>query len=221
MSYLSIYSRLNYRLMVWRTRPKRYANLFKVIYQNKCRRIMEIGTFDGIHAAQMITVAKIFHPAEQIEYFGFDLFELLTEEELKHEFSKRPPAFREVKERLEKTGANIHLYKGNTKITLPRVKSSLGLMDFIFIDGGHSIETITSDWNHAKDVMAQSTVVIFDDYLTSPEPEVNGTGCQTLIDGLDRDVYKVEIPHPMDSFIHDWGTLKTSMVKVVKKRDFS
>jgi len=217
MSYLSIYSRLNYRLMVWRTRPKRYANLFKVIYQNKCRRIMEIGTFDGIHAAQMITVAKIFHPAEQIEYFGFDLFELLTEEELKHEFSKRPPAFREVKERLEKTGANIHLYKGNTKITLPRVKSSLGLMDFIFIDGGHSIETITSDWEAIKSLMTEKTIVIFDDYYTNPGACLRKVGCQILIDTLDRNLYQVEILEPTDTYVHEWGPQQTNMIKVVKK----
>lgn len=216
MSNLNISGRLTYMLQVWRMRPKRYANLLKVINENKCRRIMEIGVFDGVHATQMISVAKIFHPAEQIEYFGFDLFELLTEEELKQEFAKRPPVFHEVQERLEKTGANIHLYRGNTKATLPQLKNSLDPMDFIFIDGGHCIDTISSDWKSVKDLMTERTIVIFDDYFTNTEPEVKGIGCQTLIDSLDRNIYRVEILKPMDTFVHEWGILEVNMVKVIR-----
>jgi hypothetical protein len=65
--------------------------------------------------------------------------------------------------------------------------------------------------------MGQKTVVIFDDYYTNTEIEVEGVGCQTLIDSLNANDYEVQILEPMDSFAKEWGVLKINMVKVVKK----
>lgn len=197
--------------------PQRYANLLNIIYKNKSRRIMEIGTYNGAHATEMIEVSKIFYPAQTVEYFGFDMFESLTEEKMKQEFSKQPSTLIEVQELLNKTKINVHLYKGDTRNTLSQVKSSIGQVDFVLIDGGHSIETIRSDWNNVKDLMGQKTVVIFDDYYTNTEIEVEGVGCQTLIDSLNANDYEVQILEPMDSFAKEWGVLKINMVKVVKK----
>ena len=87
----------------------RYQYLLKTIYEERCRSIMEIGTYKGLHASQMIETANIFHPMDRIEYYGFDLFEDLSDEDFQKEFAKRPPAYNEVKQRLEKTGAKIHL----------------------------------------------------------------------------------------------------------------
>ncbi len=44
------------------------------------------------------------------------------------------------------------------------------------------------------------TIVIFDDYYTNTETEVEGVGCQTLIDHLNADNYEVQILEPMDTF---------------------
>ncbi len=206
-----------YLIRVERMMPRRYANLLRIIYENKCRRIMEIGTYNGIHASEMLAVSKIFYPAQTIEYYGFDLFDQLSEEKLKHEFSKRPPTLHEVQKRLNKTRANIHLYKGDTRYTLAETKNNQEQMDFIFIDGGHSIETINSDWNHVKELMGEKTIIIFDDYYTNAKSEVLGVGCQTIIDSLDTDIYDVQILEPMDTFPKEWGVLKINMVKVVKK----
>ncbi len=212
-----IYYLCIYLVRVKRMIPKRYAELLKTIYKNKSRRILEIGTYNGAHATEMIEVSKVFYPAQAIEYFGFDMFESLTEEKYKQEFSKKPPTLREVQERMDQTKVNVHLYKGDTRNTLPQTKNSLGQIDFIFIDGGHSIETIRSDWYYVKELMGEKTVVIFDDYYTNTETEVPGVGCQTLIDGLNADDYEVQILGPMDTFTKDWGVLKINMVKVVKK----
>jgi hypothetical protein len=53
-------------------------------------RIMEIGTYDGEHAKQTIETAKKLFPANEVEYYGFDLFELFDEHKLKEELSKKP-----------------------------------------------------------------------------------------------------------------------------------
>ncbi|MHA1756048.1 MAG: hypothetical protein ACTSVV_04705 [Promethearchaeota archaeon] len=96
-------------------RASRYYNLIKVIYKTKAKNIIEIGTFDGRHAFHMIKVAMLFHKFCEINYYGFDLFEDLTDKDLKNEFSKKPPKMNQVRKYLEKTNANIHLFKGDTK----------------------------------------------------------------------------------------------------------
>ena len=207
----------HYLQMVRKTRPKRYVNLFKIVFNNRCRRILEIGTFDGVHAVQMIQTASIFYPVDQIEYVGFDLFEQLGEEQFEKEFAKYPPPLSEVQDRLEKTGADITLYQGDTGITLPKVKAGLGTFDFIFIDGGHSIGTISSDWNSVRDLMGDKTIVIFDDYFTNPLPRVKDLGCQSIIDSLDKNIYNIQILRPKDKFVHEWGILEVNFAKVVKK----
>ena len=75
---------------------------------------MEIGTYNGIHSRHMIETANIFHPMNKITYYGFDLFEALTDEDSKKEFAKKPPEYNEVKQKLEGTGVNIKLYMGDT-----------------------------------------------------------------------------------------------------------
>lgn len=213
--------RLLYMKRILTMRPKRYRNLLKTIYEERCRRIIEIGTYNGVHACQMIETANIFYPVNQIEYYGFDLFEGLTREDFQKEFSKQPPKYSEIKQRLEKTGAVIRLYVRYSSDTLPNFleeKEDGKQIDFVFIDGGHSIGTITSDWNYVKKIMNYKTVVIFDDYYNNKEPEVSGVGCQSLITGLDRNVYDIEILEPEDHFEKEWGTLRVSMVKVRLKQ---
>jgi len=200
-------------------KPKRYMNLLRLIYKNRCHRILEIGTFDGRHAYQMIETSKIFYPSNEIYYFGFDLFELLSDEKLKQEFSKRPLNMKEVAKLLHGTGANIKLFKEDTLESLPQFINTLGYVDFIFIDGGHSIETITSDWNNVKSLMREKTIVVFDDYYYNDELEVKNVGCKSLIDNLSSNSYRIEMLKPIDHFRKKWGVLKVGMVKVTKLKD--
>ena len=213
-----MFRRPRYLKWVGTMRPRRYRNLLKIIYQRKCRNIMEIGLYNGKHAKQLIEVAKIFYPAREIHYYGFDLFEKLTEEDFVEEQAKQPPTCAYVRQQLEKTGANIHLYSGYTRDTLPSFVAEFQpidtTLDFIFIDGGHSLETIACDWGFVKDLMSNKTVVLFDDYYGNDESKVGGFGCQQLITALDRESYHVEILQPSDYFPKQWGLLKTNIIKV-------
>lgn len=213
---IPILEHFRYRALL-RAHPRRYANLFRTIYRNRCRKMVEIGTWNGVHAEQMIRTAALRHPVESVEYHGFDLFEDLTPEDLEREFSKRPPPQDAVRRRLERTGARIRLHQGNTMETLPAALDSLRGSDLVFVDGGHSPETVASDWHNVRQVLTSETTVIFDDYYHNDEPEVRVLGCRGLVDALDREKYEVELLEPTDSFLKEWGTLRISMVRVRKR----
>lgn len=210
--------RLVYRRRLIRIAKSRYRHLLETVYRRRCRTLLEIGTYDGVHARQMIETAGIFHPIEQVEYYGFDLFERLTDHDLDREFSKKPPPAAEVARRLEETGAQVRLFIGYTSETLPafvqEITGTGTTVDFVFIDGGHSIETIAADWEQIRKAMTAGTVVLFDDYYTNTEPQVRAVGCQHLINSLNRQQYDVEILGPEDHFEKDWGTLKVRMARV-------
>jgi hypothetical protein len=208
---------VRYHTLAARIRPKRYRNLFRVIHERRCRCIVEIGTWNGVHAKQMIQTAAIHHPVETITYLGFDLFDGLTDELLRQELSKRPPAFDEVQQLLAGTGASIRLFRGNTRITLPNTVDALRDGDLFFIDGGHSVETIRSDWSAIDRALSRDATVIFDDYYMNDPSEVPGLGCQTIVDALDRTKYEVTLLDPVDQFPKSWGVLKVRFAQVRKR----
>ena len=193
---------------------RRYEYLFEAIKKNKLKRIMEVGTWNGERALEMIETAKKYNKAEDIEYYGFDLFDMMTDEIFKEEVSKRPLSQEYIKGALEKTGAKIYLFKGFTKDTMPEVVSSLPKMDLIFIDGGHHIDTIKNDWYYSQKIMDDNTVVIFDDYWSGEWGKRKDAGCQSLIGEIDRSKFNVEILPIQDSFEKEWGVLKINFVKV-------
>ena len=197
--------------------PTRYKNLLNAVYQTRAQTILEIGTFSGKHACKMIETACLFHDVGDVTYYGFDLFEHLSDELLKAELSKKPPSKEIVQATLERAGASINLYQGYTHDTLPKFVQThdpSDRIDFIYIDGGHSIETIESDWKYVQELMSPNTLVIFDDYYRNEEPEMDGFGCQSIIDALDPEVFETHVLKPENCFKKDWGTLNVSMASV-------
>ncbi len=192
-------------------KPRRYRYLFESINLTHAAKILEVGTWNGERALQMIDTAHKASPESNIAYYGFDLFEQMTDQVFLDEVSKRPPSMADVRLKLEKSGAEIHLYPGNTKDTLPKEILTLPKMDFVFIDGGHHVDTISSDWNAVSKLMHATTIVIFDDYWRNR----SDAGCKLLIDSLDRAVYNVEVLPIVDSFDNDeFGRLDISFAKV-------
>ncbi len=189
---------------------RRYQHLTRLVRAGGARRLLEIGVFNGRHALELIEAAKEQHPADLVEYYGFDLFEALDEAWRSAEHSKMPLPQDQIQAMLNKSGAKIALYAGDTTKTLPAIAPQLPVMDFILIDGGHAPATIASDWNSVAPLIGPSTVVLFDDYWNDET-----AGCKTLIDGLDRQRYQVEHLLPVDRFLREWGTQEISMVKVV------
>lgn len=204
----------------WRryaSRPRRYRNLFRLVRERGCRTLLEVGTYDGEHARQLIDTARLRWPRGEIAYYGFDLFEDLTEDDLRREFSKRPPAEGVVQARLAATGAQVRLFRGYSRDTLPRFLGQTDRprhVDFALIDGGHAQDTIAADWQVVQGLVGPSSTVVFDDYYDNGDGAVRDLGCRALIDGLDRRAFDVQLLEPADHFRKAWGVLQVRMVLV-------
>ena len=169
----------------------RYNHLFEEVSKCKPSTILEIGTWNGTHAVQLINEAAKYTPKDDIIYYGFDLWDDLSEEQYFSEFlyPKAKASFDEANEKLRKTGIEYHLHRGNTRESLPVFNPSHS-MDFVFIDGGHSIETIRSDWKNILRLIHQDSIVLFDDYIKYDKE----FGCYLVIDDiLETERFDVEI----------------------------
>ena len=163
----------------------RYSQILDVIDEIKPAEIVEIGTWNGNRALQMIQQAAKYRPIQDIYYQGFDLFGTQTGEQFRSELSKRGWNVEVVEKRLKATGADIELLEGDTKNTLR--ENIVERADLYFIDGGHSEKTIQNDFDEVRPLLIRS-VAIFDDYYHEGKPE--GMGCNKVIDSI-TDQYKV------------------------------
>lgn len=163
----------------------RYRDLINEVAKRAPRSILEIGVWSGGTACNMIHKAHQQHGKDML-YYGFDLWEDFTPEMAKSEFCPKTPVTRKSVLTTFKTRVgeycSYHLIQGNTHNTLPACQFP-GSFDFIFIDGGHSLDTITADWNNIleKKLITKDTVVVFDDYYHSPELIAKEMGCNHLI----------------------------------------
>jgi hypothetical protein len=159
----------------------RYQQLSGLIDDAKPQTIVEIGTHLGTRAVQMCLQALRHH--ERVHYTGYDLFDDATEENNRIEMNGKGPAYlAEAQRRLDVIARNhpqfsFTLVKGNTRDTLHGEKVAA---DFVFLDGGHSVETIRGDYEAVKG----SKVVVFDDYYTGINTEK--FGCNSIV---------ADIPH--------------------------
>ena len=165
----------------------RYNQLLPIIAHNKPKTIVETGTWDG-HRAILMATEALKHNKE-VYYVGFDLFEDATEETDKKELNVKPHhSLADVTARLdafksEHPGFSFNLVKGDTRKTLPEPDGSPDYAlkpDLVFIDGGHSIDTIRNDYENLK----HSKVIVFDDFYSGRDTAEHG--CNEIVDGLDR-----------------------------------
>lgn len=191
----------------------RYDQLFDEAKKKRPKYIMEIGVWKGERAKKMIELAKRYNTADSIHYYGFDLFETMDEEKYNKEVSKQPPSMDTIEEKLKVTGAHIHLFKGDTTKTLPDAASNLPEMDLVFIDGGHSLETIANDWQYVSTMLGSGSTVIFDDYWSNR----TDAGSKVTVDSINKDEYSVTILPIVDRFdTTPFGPLQIQFAKVIK-----
>jgi hypothetical protein len=212
---------LRYRRLLGQVYPPRYSNLIKTIYRERSRRIVEVGVDKGYQARLMIETASLNHAASAVEYFGFDLFGGERGEGnvlMRAEFSNRPSLVQQVQSRLRATGAQVRLFQGDTRTTLKPAFAEIGVPDLVFISGRGSAAGVSSDWNAVRAAIGQETIVILDDYHLEAGPELEGVGCETVIDALDPEEYAVEQLRPVDALEETWGTRLVAMVRVRRRQ---
>ncbi len=198
---------------------RRYGVLLDLVYKHKIKTIMEIGVYSGRRAMEMINTAKIRYSPEEITYLGFDLFEEMNDEILKNQLSKRPDTLDSLQTKIGKTGATIHLFKGFSEETLPKVaaqKNRYPEIGLVFVDGGHAVETIMSDWKNVRKIITEKTIVVFDDYYLERPDLTEKFGCNKVIDSL-GDEYNIGFFDNIDSFDQENGKLNIRMVMVSLK----
>lgn len=165
-------------------RSTRYDQLLQLIHETKPASIVEIGTWTGARAVALATAALRHSP--QVHYTGYDLFESATPELNTLEFNAKPnQTLNSVWQRLEELSVStdrrftFELVKGNTNETMRDHHD-----DFAFIDGGHSLATIQSDYSHVR----HCRTVVFDDYYLADSegriPDTSAVGCNQLVDSL-------------------------------------
>jgi hypothetical protein len=167
-----------------------------IIGDKDCKFIAEIGTHKGGTAQQLIS---LFAPrVKQLTYYGYDIFDGIDPDIMLHkkERNGKAPALFDVADstlkKMQKLYSNVDykLHKGFTTDTLKPTK-----FDFVYIDGGHSYETVKHDYSMVKD----SSIIVFDD--------VKITGVNTFINELIADGVIVEI---VDSTVskHVWAVIR-------------
>ena len=155
----------------------RYDQLLTVIDLIKPRSIVEVGTWNGQNAIRMIKQAQKYR--KHVVYIGYDLFETANDTTDSEELNvKGHHNVHDVEAAIRKEcpDAEIQLIKGNTRDTLTHVAR-----DFAYVDGGHSLETIASDYERVK----HSKVVVLDDYYVADKegkgPDTDLYGCNKLV----------------------------------------
>lgn len=160
--------------------PQRYAQLIELVRQLQPEVVVEIGTWNGNRAVEMAQAA----PA--MRYYGFDLFEEATPQTDEEEKNVKPHFDRwQVQEALIKSGVAASLVPGNTKESLPKFIALNPELkaDLIYIDGGHAVETIRSDFENAKKMVKPGGVIVFDDYYVDmPEEDLDKWGANRVLE---------------------------------------
>ena len=150
----------------WRL-PYFYAGIDYI----KPKSICEIGCYRGKTSFTLCRYALQY--TKELHFAGYDLFELATKETDKIEINGRQHgnyvrtklAMDKIKRdchphrlklyRYKDTNFTYELHKGFTQDTLEKRQ-----FDFVFIDGGHSYETVKHDYEKVQG----SKLIIFDDY---------------------------------------------------------
>ncbi len=161
----------------------RYSQLTPILRRFRPKAILEVGTWNGDRAIQMVLAS-----GAEI-YYGFDLFEQATADTDAAEFNVKPHFSKaQVSSKLKEAMIRHELHAGNTNVTLPAFVETKGKgwLDFAYIDGGHSVATIQSDWDCVRELMSPGGVVVFDDYYTNAGPEfLNQYGANLIVERLD------------------------------------
>ena len=163
---------------------KNWGKLFlNIVNEHKPKVFLEVGVFCGVTARNVCELLKEIHKNE-FRYVGIDLFgEKVSQDEVtpnylnKQKFSnplknlfynfllrKNLNSYESVQNFLKNFSKNVTLIKGNSNIILRNL--DLKDIDFVFLDGGHSFETVFDDLNsiYKKISSNKGAVILCDDY---------------------------------------------------------
>ena len=170
---------------------------------SKPKKFLEIGIFQGVTARNICELLYKIHD-NNFKYIGVDKFDLdeKTNNELmpsnnfknplkqfyyQYIIKENPYSLKSVKNLLKKFDKNIDIFKGDSKDVLPKI--DLSEINYVFLDGGHSYDTVINDLINCKVVVENNGVILCDDYDLSYAPGVK----KAIDEFVATHKYKVEI----------------------------
>ena len=156
------------------------------IASKKPRNFLEVGVFHGVTARNVCELLHSIHKKD-FKYIGLDLFSE-NEENLgeiipstkfnnplkkiyfEYILKKDPYSIEAVSELLKKFQNNVQLVKGNSNNFLKKI--DMAKIDYVFLDGGHTYETVKNDLKYSAPVLENNGTILCDDYNLSYAPGV-------------------------------------------------
>ena len=158
-------------------------NFLGLVEEYKPKNVLEIGVFCGVTSRNICELLKTNFGSD-FRYYGLDLFgstKTSSVDEIEPKFLENQKFSNPLKtiyynfikkenlnskisvqNFLKKFSQNIELIKGDTRVTLEKVP--LSEIDFVFLDGGHSYDTVLSDLQKLYDNMKNNSKIVCDDF---------------------------------------------------------
>ena len=158
-------------------------NFLSLVEEYKPKNVLEIGVFCGVTSRNICELLKTNFGSD-FRYYGLDLFgstKTSSVDEIEPKFLENQKFSNPLKtiyynfikkenlnskisvqNFLKKFSQNIELIKGDTRVTLEKVP--LSEIDFVFLDGGHSYDTVLSDIQKLYDNMKNNSKIVCDDF---------------------------------------------------------
>ena len=158
-------------------------NFLSLIEEYKPKNVLEIGVFCGVTSRNICELLKTNFGSD-FRYYGLDLFgstKTSSVDEIEPKFLENQKFSNPLKtiyynfikkenlnskisvqNFLKKFSQNIELIEGDTRVTLEKVP--LSEIDFVFLDGGHSYDTVLSDLQKLYDSMKNNSKIVCDDF---------------------------------------------------------
>ncbi len=158
-------------------------NFLSLVEEYKPKNVLEIGVFCGVTSRNICELLKTNFGSD-FRYYGLDLFgssKTSSVDEIEPKFLENQKFSNPLKtiyynfikkenlnskisvqNFLKEFSQNIELIKGDTRVTLEKVP--LNEIDFVFLDGGHSYDTVLSDLQKLYDNMKNNSKIVCDDF---------------------------------------------------------
>lgn len=163
-------------------KDKKNGNLLlKLIKENKAKNFLEVGVLEGATSRNICEMLNNINNGN-FKFTGIDLFGEDVQENNSKEFTPisskisnplkwlyfkfflrmKPNSIESVELLLKKFNKSVSLYKGYSRNILNKI--NLKEIDFVFLDGGHSYETVKEDLDTLRSKLNKNSIILCDDY---------------------------------------------------------
>jgi predicted O-methyltransferase YrrM len=114
---------------------------------------------------------------------------------------------------------SVNLHQGLSSEMLPKLNDSDIKFDLVWIDGGHSYETIKLDLEYSLKMLSEGGIIFFDDYTTErsyPADNPTPLAVKAFIDDLIKeDKYDIKI---LNNYVDDYRGHHYKIVSLQKRK---